>query len=103
MAGAKPLQKQGRILQFYRGEHVEVAKPPGIGRVYCVNDVILYVFNLNVIIYSMPNRINIVLFIKNSFTTIKIKIENTYYKKLVYNTAMLQQLSLELSNLSQAF
>jgi hypothetical protein len=30
MVVAKPLQKQGRILQFFRGEHVEVAKPPGI-------------------------------------------------------------------------
>jgi hypothetical protein len=30
MTGANPLQKQGRILQFYRGTHVEVAKPPGI-------------------------------------------------------------------------
>jgi hypothetical protein len=37
----------------------------------------------------MPNRLNIVMFIKNSFTTTKIKIENTYYKKLVYNMAML--------------
>jgi hypothetical protein len=48
-----------------------------------VNDVILYFFNLNVRINSMPNRINIVLFIKNCFTTIKIKIENTYYRWIV--------------------
>jgi hypothetical protein len=58
-----------------------------------VNDVILYFFNLNVIINSMPNRINIVLFIKNSqLLKLRLKtptIKSLFTKRPCYNNSAL--------------